>query len=629
MKVPYGVADFHRLRSRGQLYVDRTGYVPVVEELGDSLLFLRPRRFGKSLWLSVLENYYDFRTAKEHEMLFGGLAMGSEPTALAHRFFVMRWDFSKIDPDPPRWGVNANIESRSERIANELRSYLETTIRLFLGTYGEHLPEPLELAEDPFHNFEELLGLIRRTPYRLYLLIDEYDNFANEILVDDEANYKSLVQSDGPFKFLFKWVKSLMAGGGLDRLFITGVSPIVMSDVTSGMNVVENVYLTPELNALCGFTQDNVRDLLEQLYEEKASDAPRWGVGEAEEMVRDWYNGYRFSTIQPVESVYNPTLVLYFLKYLNRYNAYPREMLDTNLAADDGKLDYLARAAEGREAVINLIRQDEPIEVPTLRDRFKISEMLQRSSQDESFLAAYLYYFGMLTLTGETPRRTWLLEPPNAVVRGLFIERIRQLLLPEGSDRSALTKPAWDVLEGKAIEPFLDFIETTLFPSFSNRDARWANELTLKTIFLSLLWNPTSYITFSEPELDRRYPDLCLLRRPDAQSSTLRDLLFEFKRLPLKKLKMSGQEVKNMSRAELMELDSVTEAFSSAEEQLSAYKEALVKRQGDVLKLNAYAVVALGFERLVVQPLQTAGTCIEIITAPAGDQRPGRARDEL
>ncbi len=146
MKIPYGVADFRRIRDLGQLYVDRTDRIPMLEELDDALLFLRPRRFGKSLFLSVLEGYYDLRTAEDHELLFGDLAIGADPTPLAHHYFVMRWDFSKIDPDPPRWGKNARVDSHHERIGNELRGYLNTVLEVFQRRYRAHLPEILELG---------------------------------------------------------------------------------------------------------------------------------------------------------------------------------------------------------------------------------------------------------------------------------------------------------------------------------------------------------------------------------------------------------------------------------------------------------------------------------------------------
>ena len=349
MRIPYGVADFRDLRCDDALYVDRTDRIALLEDLGKALLFLRPRRFGKSLWLSVLENYYDLRTADEHGMLFGDLAIDrSGGTPSAHRSFILRWDFSKIDPDPPRGSADPAGDVRHERIGQELRAYLNMTIEVFQRQYREHLPEILELGSDPFLNIERLLSVIHGTPYRLYLLIDEYDNFANEVLVNSEEAYRDLVHSDGPFKYLFKWIKGLMAGAGLERLFITGVSPMVMSDITSGMNIADNVYLGSALATLCGFTHEEVVELLERLHGEQGE--PSWAVDEAVEMVREWYNGYRFvPTADPARAtaVYNPTLVLYFLQHLQREGRFPRKMLDANLAADEGKLDYLARARPG------------------------------------------------------------------------------------------------------------------------------------------------------------------------------------------------------------------------------------------------------------------------------------------
>ncbi len=598
MKIPCGVADFGSIRTEDQLYVDRTGHIPVLEELGKPLLFLRPRRFGKSLWLSTLANYYDLRTAEEHERLFGDLAVAAAPTPLAHRYFVLRWDFSKIDPDPPRRGVNANVETRHERLGNEIHAYLNTSIEVFLLDYREHLPEPPHLGDDAFHNLERLLAAIRRTPYRLYLLIDEYDNFANEVMTADGQTYHDLVYGEGAFKYLFKWVKGVMAGAGLDRLFITGVSPVVMSDLTSGMNVAKNVYLEPEVSSLCGFTGSEVRELLERLQAENGE--PPFSAPDALAMLRDWYNGYRFALGVP-EAVYNPTLVLYFLESLQRTGSYPRQMFDANLAADDDKLEYVARAATGQDAVIDLIRREQPLEVRQLRDRFKLREMLEVTGQDASFLGSFLFYSGMLTLRREeTPERTLELVVPNQVVRGLYVERIRALLMPQATSRTAADAMLFTFLRSGDLVPLLDFIEDELFPTFSNRDARWANELTIKTLFLTLLWNDVSYITHSEPELDHRYADLCLLRRPDARGSSLWDLLFEFKRLSLEELGMSGQEVKQASREGLMETESVKSALDQAETQLAAYRAALARRQGETLKLRSYAVVALGFERLVV-----------------------------
>ena len=239
MKIPYGIADFYALRTEGYLYVDRTDRIRTVEELGKALLFLRPRRFGKSLWLRTLACYYDLRLADEHQRLFGGLAAGGEAaTPLAHRYFVMAWDFSDIDPDPPPRGVNAAVSSRVERLGNEIHGYLNGSVKSFVSDYGAHLPRPIEIEVDAFRTLGNLLAVLRQTPYRLYLLVDEYDNFANEVMTAEEEDYLQLVHADGPFKRLWKWVKGAMAGQGLERLFLTGVSPIVMSSspVTATMS---------------------------------------------------------------------------------------------------------------------------------------------------------------------------------------------------------------------------------------------------------------------------------------------------------------------------------------------------------------------------------------------------------
>ncbi len=613
MKIPYGVADFYSLRTEDSLYVDRTDRIGVIEDLGKSLLFLRPRRFGKSLWLSTLASYYDLARKDEHQRLFGDLAIGKTPTPLAHRYFVLRWDFSQIDPDPPGREVGARVSSRVGRIGREIHRYLSTTIRSFLSDYREHLPE-VAVGEDAFSNLELLLDVIRQTPYRLYLLIDEYDNFANEVLTADQGAYEDLVHSDGPFKHLFKWVKAAMAGRGIDRLFITGVSPMVMSDVTSGMNIARNVYLKPALADLCGFTGREVDELLDAALRERGDG--ELSASDAKLMMREWYNGYRFALRVP-EKVYNPTLAFYFLLNLLEEGIPPDQMLDSNLAADQGKLEYLAQVAAGSEAaphepgqetVIDLIRREQPLEIRQLHDRFTLKELLERSAQDTSFLGSYLFYLGMLTLRRrQTEAKTVELEVPNEVMHGLYVERIRKILMPLGTSRSTADALLFAFLRNGDLEPFLDFIEATLFPTFSNRDATWANELTVKTVFLTLLWNDAAYITYSEPEVDHRYADLCLLRRPDARSSSLWDLLFEFKRLSLKELKMSGKDVKAASRGSLMKLGKVKDALDEAEGQIAAYQAALLRSRGETLKLRSYAVVALGFERLVVRPSRADG----------------------
>ena len=335
IKFPYGISDFYKIITEGYLYVDRTNLIPFIEESGQQLLFLRPRRFGKSLWLSTLENYYDVAKADEFERLFGHLAIGEDPTPLHNRYLILRWNFSAVNPG-----------GDYKQIERSLFNHLNLTIKTFNYQYRNFLPAEIEISpDDAIASFGSLLAACKLSDYQLYLLIDEYDNFANEVLVASRKRYEILVYGEGVIKTLFKAVKSAASGQGLDRVFITGVSPIVMSDVTSGYNVAKDIYLLPELNALCGFGETETEEIVNRVAESCGYSAAQ--ADEAVRMMRSFYNGYRFSRAE-VPKVYNPTLTFYFLDYWQRYCQYPHEMLDGNMAMDRNKIAYIAGLPRGR-----------------------------------------------------------------------------------------------------------------------------------------------------------------------------------------------------------------------------------------------------------------------------------------
>jgi len=599
LKLPYGIADFASLIRDGYVYVDRTAHVRTMEELGRALLFVRPRRFGKSLWLHTLSTYYDIRRRDEHPLLFGDLAIGHDPTPLAHRYFTLEWNFSNVDP------LGGGSGDPVMGIGTLLEDYVNGTIENFLSDYRGHLDTPVRIEKSAVRTFGNLLAAIRQTPYKLYLLIDEYDNFANEILIGDEATYRRLVGADGPFKRLMKQVKAATEGLGVERLFLTGVTPLVLSDLTSGLNIAKNVSLVPALNALCGFTEEEVRSLLERTPMKR-------GVGisaaEAQGMLRTWYNGYRFA-VGAATQVYNPTLVLYFLDHLQREGTYPRQMLDTNLAADENKLRFLGREAGGGDALAELVQTGEPIEVERVEERFTLSEMLAQTHREKTALGSFLFYFGMLTIEGETPRRTLRLAPPNLVVRKLYVEQTLHLLLADERGVSDLGSPAWELMENGKIEPLLDLIEETLFPRFSARDKRWHNELAVKTAFMALLFQDVNYRLFSEPSIDGAAPlgqghgfaDLVLLLRPDARSTPLSDLLLEFKVVKPEELGEDAARLDVLERDALARTAPVAAALDDAAAQARRYRSGLRSRYGDSLRLRCWAVVAIGFVRLVAR----------------------------
>ena len=621
MKLPYGLADFPTLIRDGFTYVDRTPYLRTLEDIGRALLFVRPRRFGKSLWLSTLATWWDLRFADDHERLFGHLAVGrgakdgstaDGKTAQAHRYFVLRWNFSAI-------GTRGERGARSAReLGKRLDEYLLGTLEAFQIRYADHLPRTVTIEQDPIRTLTKLLAVLEDTPYRLCLLIDEYDNFANEIMMTDEDAYQRLLHADGPFKQLMKWVKLAMEGQGLERLFLTGVTPVVLSDLTSGLNICDNVSQASSLNALCGFTEMEVRALLEQLLDDLG---PGIDLEEALDMLRTWYNGYRFTSPETVPGgtvpakVYNPTLALYFLNHLQREGRYPAQMLDTNLAADENKLRFFAHETEGGDLLAEMLQTGEFLEVEHIEDRFRVSEILAKARQRRSSMASFLYYFGMLTIDSVTPWRTLRLTPPNLVVRKIYVDEILNLLLANDHGHPDLLAPAHQLMLENKIEPLLSLIEQRLLPSFSRRDGRWMNELAIKTTFMALLFQDVNYRLLSEPvvrkapasetdqEAGHGFADLVLLLRPDARKTGLHDLLFEFKYLKTETLGSDAARLAVLDRENLAELPPVAAALDAATAQARSYRDGLRERYGETLQLRTWVIVAIGFERLVARSL--------------------------
>ena len=300
LKLPYGRRDFYEVITQNYLYIDRTHAIADMEEWGKELLFLRPRRFGKSLWLSTLMNYYDVAKADDFERLFGHLAIGQEPTPLHNQYLVMRWDFSEI-----------SSHSSIEQIESVLNDYLNEWIAIFANKYKDLLRTEIRVnAENALLTFKSAVAAVNSTPYKFYLFIDEYDNFANEVMMSvrdhnvsnrpmpSHERYQSLVTGEGMFKTFFKNIKSMGSGDGIDRVFVTGVSPVVMNDITSGANVFEDIYWFQQFNGLCGFWKSEVTDLLEQVIAERGFPLTERAGKQAEalDMMRTFYDGSWFTT---------------------------------------------------------------------------------------------------------------------------------------------------------------------------------------------------------------------------------------------------------------------------------------------------------------------------------------------
>ncbi|MDM8528571.1 AAA family ATPase [Anaerolineales bacterium HSG24] len=593
IKFPYGDADFCNIITDNYFFVDRTAKIRLLEQAGKRLLFLRPRRFGKSLWLSVLENYYDVRKADEFERLFGHLAIGQNPTHLHNQYLIFKWNFSTI----------ATVGTEAD-MRQAIHDDLNSRIRRFLIRYETILQYPVEIhPHNALASLSNLLAVTEATPYKVYLLIDEYDNFANTVLMSGspqgQERYEKLVTGEGMLKTIFKAVKEGLEGQGIDRLFITGVSPLVLSDITSGFNVAKNISLWPQFNDLCGFWETEVAEALAQVGEQCQLTAPQ--IDEALTTMRTFYDGYAFhDEIEP--KLYNPTLTFYFLDYLLQNCRYPRQLLDSNMSMDSNKISYIAQLPQGEQVISQALNEANPLTVFELEDQFGLPELLQQQ-HDQTFMVSLLYYFGVITLTPERTRKGKLkLRIPNLVIRKLYVERINKMILPDFLSRQEADRIIENFYSTGDLGSVCDYVLRKQFTIFDNRDLRWTNELTVKTLFLTLLFNDTAYIMDSEPALQRGYGDLIMLVRPDMRQFQLLDFLIEFKYVPLGKNKLTGKQVRGMSEKALLALKAVKAELATAKQQLISYRHTLNQRYGQgYLRLRTYTVVSVGYDRLVWQ----------------------------
>ncbi len=589
LKFPYGIADFYAMMTEDYLYIDRTDRIRLLENAGKTLLFLRPRRFGKSLLLSTLENYYDVARANEFERLFGHLAIGKDPTPYHNQYFILRWDFSAVA-----------TRGDDEAFQHALYNHINGCIEEFQARYQDMLDYAITISPDALRSFQSVLAAVHTTPYKLYLLIDEYDNFANSVLMTERfggtQRYQALLQGEGLLKTVFKAIKSALQGRGLDRVFLTGVAPVVLSDASSSFNMVENISLKPELHDLCGFREDEIVQLAQQVGQHCALNQTQ--VDHALTTMRIFYNGYSFMYDTP-PYLYNSTLALYFLKHWHDYCQYPRTILDNNLAMDKDKLAYIASLVGGKELLIRALNGQEPVAAANIEERFGVETLLNDEKSDDTILAL-LYYFGILTLTGEhTDWGDVVLTIPNLVIKQLYIERIRAALLPSQTASKAALKVARQFYRTGDMGEVCRFIEQTYFPLFDNRDYRWTNELTFKTMFMVVLANDTLYIVDSETALRREYSDLTLIVRSNQRHLPLLDFILEFKYVSLQNAELSGEQVRALSDEEVSALPAVQECLAKAQRKLAGYRHTLLTTYHEELRLRCFSVVSVGYERFV------------------------------
>ncbi len=532
MKIPYGISDFGQIRSEGFFYADRTRFLPVLESAESGyrhLFFLRPRRFGKSTLLSMLEHYYDIQRAEQFDALFGGLWIHEHPTPERNRHLILSFDFSKVATDR---GHDALFRTFFEAV--------RTAVESLLIAYRERVPvlarldERLFTFQDPEALIGALIGVVRRSGHKLYVLIDEYDHFANRLLAAGSQDvYEKIVKDAGFVRSFFATLKSGTGAGAVARMFITGVSPLMLDDMSSGFNIASNVSLDPELNGMAGLTRAEIERAVDGLLADSPAlrELPEVGDrGRLLDVLERYYNGYRFSPAA-TERIFNSDMALYFLSQVQRWKAYPVEMLDQNIRTDYRHLQRLGSLGgplgEGRRALLETILGEGHIRSDLVR-QFGVTSLSSHATY-----ISLLYYVGMLTLK-DAPRdgMGYDLEIPNRVIRelqwehlALMLQEQEQVVLQLDDLKAALQKMA---VEGD-IQPFLDMFHERVIRKLGVKDTRRFDEKSIKLMLMTYLSLSRMFHVLSEKEFAQGYCDLFLgasVNLPGARFSWLLELKY-------------------------------------------------------------------------------------------------------
>ena len=547
-KLPYGISNYEELVKDGYYYVDKTMYIEQLENLAEKrIMFLRPRKFGKTLFTSTLENYYDIKKKEEFEILYGDTYIGEKPTKLKNSYHILKFNFSGIDT------------TNEETTIKGFKSKVQSSIKFFVEKYGlDFFVNSKEEAENILDDLIKAFK-IQRAEEKIYVIIDEYDHFANELLGFNTNQFKSLVSKNGKVR---KWYEILKEGteSVIDRIFITGVAPITLDSLTSGFNISSDKTQSGSFNEMIGFTEEELKNLMQNQEITKSEQQ------EILPIMRENYDGYKFS-INGREKIYNSNMCLYFLNNYLELGKMPTQLIDMNIASDYSKLGKMLDLCQGeeREKVIEKTVSGEGI----------VSEITQKFNPAIEFtekdLVSMLYYLGYLTISGEEVGYP-ILNIPNKVMKEIYSDYFLQILrrnIKVDINENYVEIAREIALEGK-ITKAIEMLERYL-QNLSNRDYQRFDEKYVKLIFYCIVMNLRIFRLKSEMEVQRKYPDILLI--PKDQSKEYKGVMIEFKYLK------KGEESKLKEKQE------------EARKQIEEYGE--FEEIKELKNINKYTVVAV------------------------------------
>ena len=512
----YGVADYAQIRKKNGWFIDRTAKIRDLEATAYAM-FLRPRRFGKSFLISMLQYYYDVAFADRFEELFGGTDIGAAPTGDRGGYLVLYFDFS-------------GISKEADKVQEDFDFYVSLRCDSFARDYARVLPEGLAErileATDSRKKMNVIVSGLRSGTDKLYVLIDEYDNFTNTILAESgEKAYNDLCHGEGFFKQFFAILKTATSGvnAPVTRLFITGVSPVTMDDVTSGFNIGTNISLDPQFADFTGFRHDDLRAISDYYAAQCGFDADK-----AYNTAREWFDNYRFGSFD-APPLANTTIVLSFFSYIWRTKRFPNELVDENLRTDYAKIRHLItvnnRLNGNFHILEDIVSGGAPVMEQLVRS-FQAKDIAKR----ENFVSL-LYWLGIVTIVGDD-MGTPVFGLPNGTLRQIAAQMFTQAYSDAcGIDqrtsainaglRAFAAKGTWD----KLLEPLFDVVKQ----NFAVRDAKEGETAVASAISALLIAAGGPYYIKREREANGGFYDLSMSPRFDIAPKIAHAALIEMK----------------------------------------------------------------------------------------------------
>lgn len=574
-RIPYGMQNFEDVIKEDCYYVDKTPFIEQIEESNKYFFFIRPRRFGKTLTLSMLENYYDINKKDKFDEIFGKLYIGQNPTPEHSTYLIIHLNFAE---------VAAGLDDYKDGLDNHCR----LVFNFFCDIYAHILPagtkEGLQQEPDAVSKLRFLCQKCQEVGKKIYLFIDEYDNFTNMILAHEEhlVRYRNQTHGEGYLRQFFNTIKGA-AGNTLGRVFVTGVSPVTMDDLTSGFNIGTNYSLSPDFNEMTGFTEEEVRKMLDYY----GSVLPfNHTTDELIKVMKPWYDNYCFAEDRYGETtMYNSVMVLNFVdNYIRSEYQIPKKMVETNIRIDYDKLRMLIRHDKEFAHDASIIQQlvTQGFVIGTLNENFPA----ERINDPDNFLSL-LFYFGMVTIDGTYKGETKFIIP-NEVVRDqmytylLDTYKENDLVYDRYSKGKLESKLAYD----GQFKPYFEYIADCLKKYSSQRDKQ-KGEAFVHGFTLAMTSQNKFYRPISELDNDGGYADIFLSPLCDIYKDMVDSYIIELK---YSKSQTTDEQVKKL--------------FEEASAQISRYADSdMVREAVKTTKLHKLVVIYRGAEMVACEEI--------------------------